>query len=296
MNRNIHKIIAGLMSLLLLSFIPCFGQISKTPTFCWMVLSKKTQTPSFIFGTIHHLGPKPVLDNKELMRIIMRCKLIVQEADTTELLHSTHPGFDFTSDTALDELLGYSDYQYVKYEFFKATGKDIEQYKFRMPQAIMLMIEKGKKDKEIYKSKMPLMENAFYALSVVKKIPIKGLETRQDIFNIMYKGMPLQDQAKLLLHSLKDHSFNRSEETMNACFEKQDLSCFCKVDDMNHYTAPGDSTIILKRNLFWIKNIRNYIEQGNVFIAVGAAHLCGNFGIISLLKKDGYTIVPVMTK
>ncbi|MBK9320127.1 MAG: TraB/GumN family protein [Bacteroidetes bacterium] len=220
-----------------------------------MVLSKKTQTPSFIFGTIHHLGPKPVLDNKELMRIIMRCKLIVQEADTTELLHSTHPGFDFTSDTALDELLGYSDYQYVKYEFFKATGKDIEQYKFRMPQAIMLMIEKGKKDKEIYKSKMPLMENAFYALSVVKKIPIKGLETRQDIFK-----------------------------------------CFCKVDDMNHYTAPGDSTIILKRNLFWIKNIRNYIEQGNVFIAVGAAHLCGNFGIISLLKKDGYTIVPVMTK
>ena len=98
------------------------------------------------------------------------------------------------------------------------------------------------------------------------------------------------------MYDLKDLKFNNTEETMNACFENQDLTCFCKIDDMNHYTRPGDETFIVKRNLFWIKKIKNYIDQGNVFIAVGAAHLCGDYGIISLLKKSGYAIAPVLIK
>lgn len=273
-----------------------FAQLSETPTFCWMVLSKESKTPSFVFGTVHNLGPKPILNNKQLMNFIVKSKLIVLEADTSELLHPTDTHFDFTCNTALDELLGFSDYQFVKNEFFLTTGKDLDNYKFIMPQVIMMMIENAKKNKDLNKSKIPLMENAFYAFSVVKKIPIQGLETRRENFNIMYKGMPLKDQAKLLMYDLKDLQFSSSEEQMKTCFEKQDLTCFCKIDDMSHYTRPGDSTIIINRNLFWIKKIKNYIKQGNVFIAVGAAHLCGDYGIISLLKKDGYTIVPVLTK
>lgn len=261
-----------------------------------MVLSKENKTPSFVFGTVHHLGPKLILDNKQLMAFIWKSKLIVQEADTSELLHPTDTHFDFSCDTPLDELLGFGDYQFVKNEFLQATGRDLEKYKYRMPEVIMLMIEDAKKDKEIYKNKMPQMENAFYAVSVVKKIPIEGLETRRENFELMYKGMPLKDQAKLLMYDLKDLQFNRNEEAMRTCFEKQDLNCICKIDNMSNYSRPGDSTIIVKRNLFWIKKIKNYIKQGNVFIAVGAAHLCGDFGIISLLKKDGYTIVPLLTK
>lgn len=260
-----------------------------------MVLSKADSTPSFIFGTVHHMGPDQILNNKQLLKLILNSKLIVEEADTTEELHPIEHHFDLTCDTPLDELLGFYDYQFVKNEFYEATGKDIEEFKFRMPEVIMLMIENGRADKKTEQDKTPEMENALYALSVVKKIPIAGLETRQENFDIMFKSMPLKDQANLLMYDLKDLQFNDNRSQMNKCFEKQDLDCICKIEDMKHYSRPGDSTIIVKRNMFWLKKIKDYISMGHIFFAVGAAHLCGDLGIIALLKKDGYVIFPLRT-
>lgn len=111
----------------------------------------------------------------------------------------------------------------------------------------------------------------------------------------MFRSMPLQDQANLLMYYLKELQFNNVKQEMTTCFERQDLECVCKIENINEYARPGDSTIIVKRNLFWLPKIRNYISRGKAFIAVGAAHLCGDLGIVSLLRKEGYTIVPVLT-
>ncbi len=295
MNKSLFQVTAKIILLIGLCLQFCYAQVSNTPTFCWMVLSKEDKTPSFVFGTVHHMGPKPILNNKQLISIILNSKLIVEESDTTEEFHPEEHHFDLTCDTPLDEILGFADYQFVKNNFFHATGKNLEDYKYRMPQVIMLMIEHGREDQKEEQDKMPLMENALYAISVIKRIPIEGLETRKENFDIMFRSMPLKDQADLLMYDLKDLQFNNVMQEISACFERQDLDCICSIEDVNHYTRPGDSTIIVKRNLFWMPKIIDYIRMGKVFIAVGAAHLCGDLGIISLLKKEGYTIVPVLT-
>jgi uncharacterized protein YbaP (TraB family) len=35
------------------------------------------------------------------------------------------------------------------------------------------------------------------------------------------------------------------------------------------------------------------LEKGNAFIAVGALHLPGETGLVSLLRERGYTVSPV---
>jgi len=35
------------------------------------------------------------------------------------------------------------------------------------------------------------------------------------------------------------------------------------------------------------------MQRSSVFFAVGAGHLWGDNGVISLLRKDGYTVQPV---
>lgn len=45
-----------------------------------------------------------------------------------------------------------------------------------------------------------------------------------------------------------------------------------------------------KRNINWIPVIEKSIKEKPVFIAVGAAHLAGEKGIINLLRKAGYTV------
>lgn len=47
------------------------------------------------------------------------------------------------------------------------------------------------------------------------------------------------------------------------------------------------------RNIAWIPIISKEIKQKPVFIAVGAAHLAGEKGVINLLRKAGYKVTPV---
>jgi uncharacterized protein YbaP (TraB family) len=228
-----------------------------------------------------------------MMGIILKSNYIVMEADTTELYHRKSKRYDYTVDTPLDQLIGFADYQLVQQEFLAATGRKLDDYKYKMPQIIMSMIDDGRTDQDPDHESGPLMENALYAMSRVKGKSIEGLETRDDMYEIMYRGMPLQEQARLLLYYLKEIRFSSTKELMLECFQKQDLNCFCEIDDMNHYTRPGDTAIIVNRNLFWMPKIEHHLKQRNVFIAVGAAHLCGRFGIVALLRKRGYVLIPV---
>lgn len=227
------------------------------------------------------------------MNIILKSRIIVQEADTIELFHAKDQDFDLSADTALDVLLGYADYQFVKQEFYVATGSELEPNKNLMPMVIMEMIDSGNKQLSGVPLKQPMMENAFYALSVVKNIPIAGLETRKENFLLMYKTMPLNEQAKLLMYSLKNLKFTDIGEVMKSCFDSQDLQCLCNVEDLGSYKRPGDMNLLVARNLFWLNRIEKHILDGNAFIAVGAAHLCGELGVIELLKKKGYILAPI---
>jgi uncharacterized protein len=293
MNKNRSLFVLIIQLLLIACFKNSYSQISKTPTFLWAIFAKGDTVPSYLYGTIHHLGPKAILDNKPLVKLIWNSKLIVMEADTNELLHSVGTKFNYNVNTPLDQLIGFADYQLVQQEFFAATGRLLENYKNKMPQMIMNQIINGREKINPTSEAKPLMESALYAVSRVKGIPLKGLENKQDMFNIMYKGMSLNMQAKLLLFYLKEMQFDATEEQMLHCFQQQNLDCFCEIDDMTHYTRPGDSIIIINRNQFWLPKMENYFKQKNVFVAVGAAHLCGSYGLVSLLRRKGYMLIPI---
>jgi uncharacterized protein YbaP (TraB family) len=48
-----------------------------------------------------------------------------------------------------------------------------------------------------------------------------------------------------------------------------------------------------RRNRNWIPVMENLMQKNPTFVAVGAAHLMGPNGVISLLRQKGYTVSPV---
>ena len=50
------------------------------------------------------------------------------------------------------------------------------------------------------------------------------------------------------------------------------------------------------RNKNWVDQLKKILPANNIFIAVGAGHLVGEKGLISLLRKAGYTLRPLMNK
>jgi uncharacterized protein len=57
-----------------------------------------------------------------------------------------------------------------------------------------------------------------------------------------------------------------------------------------------DDLLLKNRNKNWVKQLKQIMENKSVFVAVGAGHLVGNDGLISLLKKAGYNVVPLENK
>jgi uncharacterized protein YbaP (TraB family) len=47
------------------------------------------------------------------------------------------------------------------------------------------------------------------------------------------------------------------------------------------------------RNKRWIPKLVQLMNTKTIFIAVGAGHLAGEFGVIQLLRNQGYTVVPI---
>ena len=50
------------------------------------------------------------------------------------------------------------------------------------------------------------------------------------------------------------------------------------------------------RNKNWVGQLKNIMKTNAVFIAVGAGHLVGKMGLIELLRKEGYTLKPLLNQ
>lgn len=64
------------------------------------------------------------------------------------------------------------------------------------------------------------------------------------------------------------------------------------------YADPADAAtfyrlMVEERNRAWMAPLQRYLNEGNAFIVVGAAHLPGHAGLIRLLRQAGYRIEPI---
>lgn len=53
------------------------------------------------------------------------------------------------------------------------------------------------------------------------------------------------------------------------------------------------SIMVTGRNLAWMPRLKQYLDDGHAVILVGAGHLPGENGLISLLQSNGYTVKAI---
>jgi hypothetical protein len=58
----------------------------------------------------------------------------------------------------------------------------------------------------------------------------------------------------------------------------------------------GLDLLLDKRNKNWVEQLKKILPANNIFMAVGAGHLVGKMGLIALLRKEGYTLKPIVNK
>lgn len=126
---------------------------------------------------------------------------------------------------------------------------------------------------------------------------IKGLESIETQIQVL---LSMSEEEALQSINYIVNNFEESELELQKMLELyrnqevQGLYNFTKESMEDPKYPQGDLEDLLhKRNENWIPVIEKEIRNAPSFIAVGAAHLAGQRGVIHLLRNQGYTLSPV---
>jgi hypothetical protein len=115
---------------------------------------------------------------------------------------------------------------------------------------------------------------------------IMGLETTKEQLNIIDSTSPESTIRYLLLAAVAEEAAIYEYSKLQINYTTENIPAL--------YNSVSSSTSILDyRNKKWVPEIKKMIRGNSVFFAVGAAHLWGDKGIISLLRKEGYSVIPI---
>ena len=112
----------------------------------------------------------------------------------------------------------------------------------------------------------------------------------------MLFGTPLELQAlELVNFCRKDKDIVDYSDKLCAAYHAHDLAAIEKifVDDEDEELQEQMERLAYKRNRQWMDKITMTLPVQSVLVAVGAAHLVGEQGLIKLLRDRGYTVEPV---
>ena len=134
-------------------------------------------------------------------------------------------------------------------------------------------------------------------LAKTDKKEIKGFET-MEFQSAIFDSIPYQEQANELIKSIDSLEFNKKEfDTMMAVYKSQRINEIENLFSKSESGMEAHQDILLNdRNKNWVGQLKNILKDTSVFVAVGAGHLVGKLGLIALLKKEGYTVEPLLNK
>ena len=289
---------------LLLSILPSckaqkesgFTTNNDNNTLLWKVSGNGLQKPSFLFGTFHLICKDDIHFSDQMKKAIKTSDRIYMEMDMDDptVMLSGMLYMNMKDGKKLEDL--YSKEEFVRLQqYFKDSLKmPLMMFEKAKPYFLMALFYPRMMD-----CKTPSgVEQEIIKIAKEDKKEISGLETMQFQASV-FDSIPYDLQAKELIKNIDSFAVNKKEfEKMLRIYKNQDLDSM--QSSMDFSTLGGDKfedVLLTNRNKNWVKQLKNNImPKESVFVAVGAGHLSGKNGLISLLKKAGYTVQPLKNK
>ncbi|MFN8290707.1 MAG: TraB/GumN family protein [Chitinophagaceae bacterium] len=269
-------------------------------TLLWKISGNGLDKPSYLFGTIHMLCAEDAVLSENMKKVIRDCDEVYFEVDMDNLFEMVGAmgKMKMLGDTTLRDLLSEADYKKVK-NYFESKGSMLpfsmlETFK---PMLAASTLEQG----EMPCDNTAVMEQVIMEEAKTYDKKIKGLETMAYQAGVL-DSIPYKLQAQQLVSYIDsaDNGGGKEDKMMAEMFDaykKQDLKKLENLMVESDASMAGFTDIMLyHRNQNWVKKLKTLLPAQSLLIAVGAGHLPGEKGVISLLRKEGYTVTPVDNK
>ena len=275
----------------LILLLATFHAIGLDAQLLWKVSKGNDEKPSYLFGTIHIVPEKqfvvwPAVDSAfhASSKLVMEMDL---EMSASEMLQAAKQ-MSLPESKTLEAYIPKEKFERIRTYCIDSLAwkkRKFNRYSRMKPfffSSLVLSAQLGK---------VKGYEQYFSSQAKRKKIPVLGLETLQQQMEAL-DAISIEEQAVALDESILS---GRAEyDKMLKVYLNRDLETLGKQMAENDEMIDGFSAELLtKRNKNWVPLLQKWMSENSIFVAVGAGHLPGENGLISLLRKEGYRVEPV---
>lgn len=257
----------------------------------WQVTAPNGKT-SHLFGTIHVDDPRITNLHPTINQAIAHSHSMTLElVPDPQTLQASMTRMFFTNGQTLQQAVGDKLYK----EAIRAMaghGMPAQMIDIMKPWAVMMTLSVPKQNSGEF------LDLKLYNIATQRSMQTHALETYEEQLSV-FDGMSLPDQKKMLSHTLADlDQLPAQFEKLRIAWLARDLAALEKISNEQ---LPGDdpagerlmSNLLDKRNRKMLQRMQPRLKEGNAFIAIGALHLPGKQGLLTLLEQQGYKVEAV---
>lgn len=276
-------------------------------------IAKDGEIVGYIFGTFHSNDPRVLaLLTERIRKKLESSYSFSMEAFPGSRYFNPHYGFRNVADDmtlpkgeTLLALVGKDDYTRLEKILVDIGGKPERIMRLRPWAAMNELGKLGRKDKgsQNKEGQGPIMDHLLYEQAIDKVVDLYQLETLEELMAAYY-DFPLDAQIALLRDRLRFYKhLPKVADSMLDAYLHEDLHRM--MDLSRAFISPssiekGYEEVYLKhvlhiRNVVMAHYMLLPLRRKNAFIAVGALHLYGQHGLLSLLRDNyGFSVRRLM--
>jgi uncharacterized protein YbaP (TraB family) len=268
--------------------ILCGAASGQTPkTLLWKISGKGLKQPSYLFGTMHLSDKRLFQLGDSLFAAIERTEGFAMEINPDEMAaYMLNNIFDGGKTKSLKDMLGNEAYNKYADALSKRMGIPAEDI-----TSTDILREKNKWVSDyMEKGEMPTFLDA-YLYNIAKRQGkwVGGVEDLADQTGLLEDLVDESDIIMLLSDEYTEESAKKAFEEMRKIYINEDLDEIERISSgFEHRDA-----LLITRNIKMARRMDSLSAIRTMLFAVGAAHLPGDSGVISLLRKRGFTVEPV---
>lgn len=288
-----RRLVAYLLSIVSLTSIAQTTQKS----LAWKISGNGLEKESYLYGTMHTQDKRVFEFKTGVLEAHKKADVYVMEVNMGIADQFAIMGMMvMDGDTTLEDLLSKSQYDSISKFFKDSVGQSLSLFNSMMPILTAQTIDL----KDLGSDEELALDLYFAELAKDQGKEVIGLETAEEQIKAL-KAVSYKDQAESLYESVKNKYEGKVDNTIDDMVDLyvngdlEGMLAMTHEDGLSTEKAQADfeNSLILKRNRVMTQRLVKVIKEQSAFIAVGAAHLGGKNGIITMLRIMGYTVEPL---
>jgi len=264
--------------------------------------------PSYLFGAMHVTDDGAIAIARSMAKYVNEVQTVATEvgenplgAGNQALAHAKFAQAVAASPADTASLIDTTEDRDRVANLLERLGADPAKMLRMPPWVVMSLMREPVCERQRRKAHLPFVDEVIESMGKSHGAKIVGLEKPSDDFDLIASMDPRLAVDAIVAVARKDNFIENMFITGVQLYNQQRIGEIAIASDIL-ITLPANDAALNdawqvalsdKRNLVMRDSAEPLVDAGPVFIAVGAAHLVGEHGLVELFRAAGYSVTRV---